>query len=225
MRVAAAAVAVLLAAVAAAGALLVVAALHGALIGEKLVGGGLSDGMRRNSAIFAALLAAATVVAARAGLATARLARGAAPRPLPEPGTRAARVAAALLCLPALAAGLWVSLLAMLYVGVAAQRPDPDVPDGDPCCGHPDTWGDVARRPRLRIRDHVRLAGARRGGGGALVRSARLGGCPRPLHGVRARRASPRGWVWDSLARCRAAGLCGRSPRWWVPLTTLDAPP
>jgi hypothetical protein len=34
--------------------------------------------------------------------------------------------------------------LAFLNVGVSAQHPDPTVPDGDPCCGHPDTWGEVA---------------------------------------------------------------------------------
>lgn len=35
-------------------------------------------------------------------------------------------------------------LLALLSVTVAAQQPDPTVADGDPCCGHPDTWGEVA---------------------------------------------------------------------------------
>ena len=40
-------------------------------------------------------------------------------------------------------AGLWVCLLALLYT-TAFQRPDPNPAlDGDPCCGHPDTWGDV----------------------------------------------------------------------------------
>src|SRR3954471_11610284 len=32
-----------------------------------------------------------------------------------------------------------------LTVAAAAQRPDATVPDGDPCCGHPDTWGEVFR--------------------------------------------------------------------------------
>lgn len=35
-------------------------------------------------------------------------------------------------------------VLAFLNVAVSAQQPDPTVPDGDPCCGHPDTWGEVA---------------------------------------------------------------------------------
>ena len=45
-----------------------------------------------------------------------------------------------LLCIPAT---LWL----MLVVGVissGAQAPNPDVPDGDPCCWRPDTWGDWA---------------------------------------------------------------------------------
>ena len=35
----------------------------------------------------------------------------------------------------------------LLWVGVissGAQAPNPDVPDGDPCCWRPDTWGDWA---------------------------------------------------------------------------------
>ena len=39
---------------------------------------------------------------------------------------------------------LWGSLWVMLAAAMAAQRPDPRVSDGDPCCGHPDTWGQVA---------------------------------------------------------------------------------
>ena len=34
--------------------------------------------------------------------------------------------------------------LALLTAVISAQQPDPTIPDGDPCCGHPDTWGDVA---------------------------------------------------------------------------------
>jgi hypothetical protein len=36
--------------------------------------------------------------------------------------------------------GVWVLLVA----GMAGHRPDPRVADGDPCCAHPDTWGDVS---------------------------------------------------------------------------------
>jgi hypothetical protein len=40
---------------------------------------------------------------------------------------------------------LWFgSWIALLNLGTAAERPDPTIPDGDPCCGHPDTWGEVA---------------------------------------------------------------------------------
>lgn len=37
--------------------------------------------------------------------------------------------------------GWFVVLLSAL---TSAQQPDPNKPDGDPCCGHPDTWGEVA---------------------------------------------------------------------------------
>lgn len=37
----------------------------------------------------------------------------------------------------------WASLVALLFVGFAAQAPDAFVPDGDPCCGTPDTWREV----------------------------------------------------------------------------------
>jgi hypothetical protein len=35
---------------------------------------------------------------------------------------------------------LWVLLIGTIY----AQVPDRSAPDGDPCCAHPDTWGEVA---------------------------------------------------------------------------------
>jgi hypothetical protein len=34
--------------------------------------------------------------------------------------------------------------LIALSGAVSAQAPDPFVADGDPCCGHPDTWSEVA---------------------------------------------------------------------------------
>ena len=59
-------------------------------------------------------------------------------------GRIAARSVAGLLAI-ASAAPIVIALgLAILTVTVAAQQPDPTVPDGDPCCGHPDTWGEVA---------------------------------------------------------------------------------
>jgi len=51
---------------------------------------------------------------------------------------------AALIGLGLLAAGLAGLALALFTIGTAAQVPDPLIPDGDPCCGHPDTWGEVA---------------------------------------------------------------------------------
>jgi hypothetical protein len=34
-------------------------------------------------------------------------------------------------------------LLAVLVGGISAQAPHPFIPSGDPCCGHPDTWGEA----------------------------------------------------------------------------------
>jgi hypothetical protein len=51
----------------------------------------------------------------------------------------------------AAAAGLVVAGVAVVgaayvafSVALAGEAPDPYAPDGDPCCGHPDTWGEVA---------------------------------------------------------------------------------
>ena len=38
----------------------------------------------------------------------------------------------------------WGVLFIMLVGGMSAQAPDPFIASGDPCCGHPDTWGEVA---------------------------------------------------------------------------------
>jgi hypothetical protein len=39
---------------------------------------------------------------------------------------------------------MWVTLLALIF-SAAFQTPNPDPGlDGDPCCGYPDTWTDVA---------------------------------------------------------------------------------
>lgn len=51
---------------------------------------------------------------------------------------------AALLGLGLLAAALAGLAVVLFSIGLAAQMPDPQIPDGDPCCGHPDTWGEVA---------------------------------------------------------------------------------
>lgn len=59
-------------------------------------------------------------------------------------GNVALRIGAGVLALVA-AAPIFPALgIAVLNVLIAAQYPDPSVPNGDPCCGHPDTWGEVA---------------------------------------------------------------------------------
>ena len=80
-------------------------------------------------AIFAAL--AALAVGTAAGLAGRRLPR--VPRP-----------AAAAFTLLAAATAVAAGGLAWWGLSALAATPDPRVPDGDPCCTHPDTWGDIA---------------------------------------------------------------------------------
>ena len=41
------------------------------------------------------------------------------------------------------AVGLWGILWVDLVVSIHAEHPDPEAPDGDPCCGVPDTYGEV----------------------------------------------------------------------------------
>jgi hypothetical protein len=59
-------------------------------------------------------------------------------------GRIAARVLAGVLAVASAAPIVMALFLTLLSVAVSAQQPDPTVPDGDPCCGHPDTWGEVA---------------------------------------------------------------------------------
>jgi MFS family permease len=54
------------------------------------------------------------------------------------------RVVAGIAGAGALVLATFGSALVLLAADYAAERPDPSVPDEDPCCGHPDTWGDVA---------------------------------------------------------------------------------
>ena len=56
----------------------------------------------------------------------------------------AARLLAGLAGGAILLVAAWGALWVMFAVAVSAQAPDPFVIDGDPCCGHPDTWGEVA---------------------------------------------------------------------------------
>src|ERR671915_109426 len=59
-------------------------------------------------------------------------------------GRIAARVLAGLSAVASAAPMVMALVLALFNVALSAQQPDPAVPDGDPCCGHPDTWGEVA---------------------------------------------------------------------------------
>jgi hypothetical protein len=59
-------------------------------------------------------------------------------------GRVASRILAGLLAVASAAPIVMALFLALFNVAVSAQQPDPTVPDGDPCCGHPDTWGEVA---------------------------------------------------------------------------------
>jgi hypothetical protein len=56
------------------------------------------------------------------------------------------RMLAAIAGAAAVLLSLYCSVWVMLGAMIAAQRPDPAVPDGDPCCAHPDTWSEVADR-------------------------------------------------------------------------------
>jgi hypothetical protein len=54
------------------------------------------------------------------------------------------RVLAAVIAVALAAAALAGFGYIFLLAAMSAQAPDPFIPDGDPCCGHPDTWGEVA---------------------------------------------------------------------------------
>src|SRR3712207_9424833 len=56
----------------------------------------------------------------------------------------AARIVAGLLAIASVAPTVMALALALFTSVVAAQQPDPTVPNGDPRWGHPDTRGDVA---------------------------------------------------------------------------------
>lgn len=58
-------------------------------------------------------------------------------------GHPAKRATAALIGAAVLLLALWTSLFALLFVGFVAQAPDAFAPDGDPCCGTPDTWSQI----------------------------------------------------------------------------------
>jgi len=110
------------------------------------------------AAVLAALVAISVVAAVREDLtallygtifaALGALAAGAAAwlalGRLPRVPWTAARTAAAAFALLAGATALSASAFAAWELSALWATPDPDVPDGDPCCVHPDTWGDIA---------------------------------------------------------------------------------
>jgi hypothetical protein len=59
-------------------------------------------------------------------------------------GRLTARILAGVLSVASAAPIVMAVTLAFWNVALSAQQPDPTVPDGDPCCGHPDNWGEVA---------------------------------------------------------------------------------
>jgi hypothetical protein len=97
-------------------------------------------------------------------------------------GRIAARVLAGLLAVASAAPILIALFLALFNVGVSAQQPDPTVPDGDPCCGHPGTWA------RLRS-DSCRPRCSCWGAGAVAYLAIQLG-----RYAVSARAATSRQW-------------------------------
>jgi hypothetical protein len=55
-----------------------------------------------------------------------------------------ARVLPGLAAVGILLVAAWGVLFIMLVVVISARAPDPFIASGDPCCGHPDTWSEVA---------------------------------------------------------------------------------
>jgi hypothetical protein len=53
------------------------------------------------------------------------------------------RILLGLAAVALLAVAFAIGAVILLGGAITAQPPDPFEPDGDPCCGHPDTWGDV----------------------------------------------------------------------------------
>ena len=53
------------------------------------------------------------------------------------------RVLAGVAAIAIVLVALWGVLFILLSAGSSAQAPDPFIADGDPCCGHPATWGEV----------------------------------------------------------------------------------
>lgn len=112
------------------------------------------------------------------------------------------RLAGLAVVLAALAAAWFPFWFALLMIAVGAQGPDKDVPDGDPCCGHPDSWSESAEYVGTGA-----LAGVTAAGLLALAAAGTValveGRAPRWIRGRRARRLAA---VW-TVATLAAAGL------------------
>jgi hypothetical protein len=101
---------------------------------------------------------------------------------------------AGLLGIGLLAAALAGTGLVLFGIGLAAQIPDPLVADGDPCCWHPDTWGEVATGSALGL-VYLMIVGMLFAGAAAMLRWAWVG-----------RWLSLRGLSWIS-AGCLTLGV------------------
>ena len=88
--------------------------------------------------VYGAIFAALAVLAA--GTAAGLAGRG-----LP----RVPRLGAAVFALVATATAIAAGGLAAWGLSALGETPDPRVEDGDPCCAHPDTWGDIAESAAL----------------------------------------------------------------------------
>jgi hypothetical protein len=100
-------------------------------------------------------------------------------RPGAELATRS-RVTALVGAVMAIIFGSFAAMLALLYTS-ELRSPDPDPRlDGDPCCGYPDTWADVAiGGVYFLVVAFVALAAL--GAGGILASGAILGRFPAGL--------------------------------------------
>ena len=131
--------------IACAAALLFLAVLSVAMAvsGVRLGPTGSEGGVERDRLLLVAYAAAL----AAGGAATAFTASWVARTPFAWPARPStdllARVLAGVAALTALPAAAVAAFLAWWGLDMVDVRPDPSVPDGDPCCGHPDEYRDV----------------------------------------------------------------------------------
>jgi hypothetical protein len=93
-------------------------------------------------------------------------------------GPRLRRALAALAAVALVAAAIAGLAVILLGGAISARAPDPFIPNGDPCCGHPDTWGEVASGVGWTL-GYVVLDGVLIAGAVALFRWSASGTWPR----------------------------------------------